>query len=265
MPLQAEYEINWLISIATPPPYALYMHVLYFFSAWKRFSMAAYLLPSLLFFFSASAQDNVGNSRPTLDRIPDQSTRFSTDLHFIEIKGITAGDESEQEVTVAVFTEDEDLIESISADLVGNGNGFINYRLKTGAAGTATVKVVITDNGELPSSVTRTFHITSEALNHDLPATPLLQAVSNQQLRAFPNPALRSTRVHFSTPINEKRMTLEMYTLSGAKIRQLYTGSTLARHSYYVDVNSNNLAGGVYIIRLIGQSHMANMKLIVAK
>ena len=56
-----------------------------------------------------------------------------------------------------------------------------------------------------------------------------------------------------------------MYTESGTKIKQLFMGSTLAHESYSVDVNSRNLAGGVYIVRLTGQSHTANLKLVVAK
>jgi hypothetical protein len=58
---------------------------------------------------------------------------------------------------------------------------------------------------------------------------------------------------------------VDIYTLSGAKIKQLFIGRTLAFQSYYVDVNSRNLATGVYIVRLTGQSHKANLKLVVAR
>lgn len=240
------------------------MNFFYNPSTWKGISM---LIPLLLNFFSYSiqAQDNVRNSRPTLDRIPDYSTRFSTDLHFIELNGITAGEETDQEVTIAVSTGDIDIIESIEADLVDNGKAFIYYRLKEGASGTATVKVVVTDNGALPSSISRTFHIAAEGLNRDLPVKPLLQEEYNHHLKAFPNPAALSTRVYFSTSDNEQRVAVDMYTLSGIKIKQLFTGSTLARETYAVDVDSRNLATGVYIVRLTGQSQIANLKLVVAR
>jgi hypothetical protein len=234
-------------------------------SAWKGIYICVSLVFSLFLTCQIQAQDEVRNSKPTLDRIPDYSTRFSTDLHFIELNGITAGDETDQEVSIAVSTQDKDLIESVEADLLDNGKGFIYYRLKDGATGTATVKVVVTDNGATPSSITQTFHITSEALNHELPSTPISKEAQNQHLKAFPNPALFSTRVYFSTPNDEKRVTVDMYTLSGAKIKQLFTGRTLAFQSYYVDVNSRNLASGVYIVRLTGQSHSANFKLVVAR
>jgi hypothetical protein len=241
------------------------MNFCYSPSTWKGISMLTIsLVFSLILSYSIQAQEKVRNSRPTLDRIPDFSTRYSADLHFIELNGISAGDESDQEVTIAVSTADKDLIESLEADLVDNGNAFIYYRLKEGATGTATVKVVITDNGETPSSISRTFHITSEALNRDVPTKPLLQA-HNHHLKAFPNPAALSTRVYFSTPNDEQRVAVEMYTLSGVKIKQLFTGSTLARQSYSVDVDSRNLATGVYLVRLTGQSHAAELKLVVAR
>ena len=56
-----------------------------------------------------------------------------------------------------------------------------------------------------------------------------------------------------------------MYTLAGVKIKQLFTGSTLARESYSVDVDSRDLATGVYIVRLTGQSHTVNLRLAVAR
>jgi hypothetical protein len=233
-------------------------------STWKGISMSISLVFTLFLSYSIQAQDNMRNSRPTLDRIPDYSTRFSKDLHFIELSGITAGEETDQKVTIDVSTGDIDLIESIEADLVGNGKAFISYRLKVGATGTATVKVVVSDNGDTPSSISRTFRITTESLNRELPAKALQEAY-NHRLKAFPNPAALSTRVYFSTPDDQQQVTVDMYSLSGVKIKQLFTGSTLARESYSVDMDSRNLATGVYIVRLTGETCTANLKLVVAR
>lgn len=241
------------------------MNFFYNPSTCKGISLSISLVFSLFLSYSIQAQDNVRNSRPTLDRIPDYSTRFSTDLHFIELNGITPGEETDQQVTIAVTTGDKDLIESVEADLFDNGKAYIYYRLKEGATGTATVKVVVTDNGATPSSISRTFRITSESLNRELQTKPILQEAHNHHLKAFPNPAALSTRVYFSTPNDEQRVAVDMYTLSGVKIKQLFTGSTLARESYSVDVDSRKLAMGVYIVRLTGQSHTVNLKLVVAR
>jgi hypothetical protein len=230
----------------------------------KLNAISTSLALGLAIFLSGSIQAQV-NTRPTLDPITDYTTSFSTDIRYIELNGITPGEETDQDLTIAVSTGDEDLIENIGADLVDNGKAFINYRLKQGAAGTATVKVVVTDNGTTQSSITRTFHITIEGLNRELTTKYSLEEEANHDLKAIPNPALVSTRVFFSTPDDEQQVAVDLYTLSGAKIRQLFTGSTLAHRSYYVDVNSKSLAAGVYIVRLTGRSHTSNLKLVVAK
>lgn len=209
------------------------------------------------------AQDNVPNTRPTLDRISDYITSFSTDVRYVELTGITPGKEIDQQVTIDVSTEDKDLIESIGADLVDNGKAFINYQLKQGAVGTATVKVVVTDNGPTPSKVTRTFHIIVEALNRELAIKP--EEEFNNHLKAIPNPVVASTRIFFSTPNDNERIVIDLYSSSGTKLKQLFTGNTLAHRPYYVDFNSKNLANGVYIVRLTGQSYTSNLKLVVAK
>jgi hypothetical protein len=241
------------------------MNFFYKPSTWRGITMSVCLVLSFFISYSIQAQAKVGNSKPTLDRIPDYSTRFSTDLHFIEVSGITAGDESDQQVSIHVSTGDKDLIESVEADLVDNGKAYIYYRLKEGVTGTATVKVVVTDNGETPSSISQTFHITSESLNRELPAQLVLPQARNQHLKAFPNPASMSTRVYFSTPNNEQRVAVDLYTLSGVKIKQLFTGRTLARELHSIDVDSKSLSTGVYIVRLTGQSHTANLRLVVAR
>jgi hypothetical protein len=227
--------------------------------------MSVCVVLSLIICSATQAQNKLRNSKPTLNPIPDYSTRFSTDLHFIELNGITAGDEDDQDVTIAVSTGDKDLIESIEADLVGNGKAYISYRLKEGVTGTATVKVVVSDDGETPSSFSRTFRIFTESLNRELPSKTVIQEAQSQYLKAFPNPAALSTRVYFSTPSDEQQAAVDMYTLTGVKIRQLFTGSTSAGASYAVDVDSRTLATGVYIIRLSGQSYKANLKLVVAR
>jgi hypothetical protein len=233
----------------------------------KRNTISTSLVLGLCVFLSCSiqAQVNVPNSRPTLDPIPDYTTSLSTDIRYIELNGITPGEETDQQVSLDVSTEDKDLIESIGVDLVDNGKAVINYLLKGGAAGTATVKVVVKDNGVTPSSFTRTFHIIIEALNRDLPTKSLLEEPVQHLLKAVPNPVLVTSRVFFSTPNDEQSVVVDLYTLSGSKIKQLFTGSTLAGQSYYVDVNSRSLAAGVYIVRLTGQSHTSNLRLVVAK
>jgi hypothetical protein len=240
------------------------MKLFYFLSKWNGISTSLALGGAIFLSCPIHAQNNVSNTRPTLDLISDYTTSFSTDIRYIELTGITPGEEIDQQVTIDVSTEDKDLIRAISADLVDNGKAFINYQLKQGAVGTATVKVVVTDNGPTPSTVTRTFHIMIDALNREL-ITKSSEEGAIHHLKAIPNPALVSSRIFFSTPQDEKLVAVDLYTISGAKIKQLFTGSTMAHRSYFVDVNSKNLATGVYIVQLTSESHKSNLKLVVAK
>lgn len=235
-----------------------------FYQKLKLAGISISLALILIVFVSSTIQaQSASNARPTLDPINDHTTNFSKDVRYIELTGITPGGEDDQQVSIDVITEDKDLIESIGADLVDNGKAFISYLLKEGAAGTATVKVVITDDGPTPSSVSRTFHIIIDALNKELVAESSLEEIHS--LKAVPNPAVASTRLFFSTPNDEQRVVVELFTLSGTKVRQLFTGSTLANRPYAVDVNSKNLASGVYIVKLTGQLHTSNLKLVVSK
>jgi hypothetical protein len=231
----------------------------------KRITTAVAVALAFLFSYSLQAQDIISNSPPTLDPVANDTTIQSSDIRYIELNGITPGQETDQQVQITVSTQDSDIVQSIGADLVDNGKAFINYQLKESATGTATVKVVITDNGPTPSSFTRIFHITIEKPERDLTTTSVPEETVVEQMKAVPNPALLSTRLFFSTPQDEKLAVLDLYTLSGAKVLQLYAGNTLANRPYSVDVNVRNLATGVYIVRLTGQSQTSNLKLVVAK
>jgi hypothetical protein len=239
------------------------MGLFYYLFKWNRIPASVALGLALVLSGSTQAQLNITNSRPTLDPIANDTTNFSPDIRYIELNGITPGEEADQQVSIAVATHDTDLVKSIGADLVDNGKAFINYQVREGAAGTATVKVVVTDNGATPSSFIRTFHITIEALNRELAPKSSIEASS--LLKAIPNPALVSTRIFFSTPHDEEIATVDLYTLSGAKIKQLFTGNMAVNRSYSVDVDVKNLASGVYVVRLTGQSQTSNLKLVVAK
>jgi hypothetical protein len=246
------------------PILTLLMKPFYYSLKWSRIPGAIALGLTLLS-FPTQAQVTVKNSRPTIDPINDYTTSFSTAVRYIELTGITPGEEINQQVSIDVSTEDKDLLESVGADFVDNGKAFISYQIKEGAVGTATVKVVVTDDGPNPAAVTRTFHIIIEGLNRDIEPKPLLEETAGSNLKAIPNPASASARIFFSTPNDEERVAVELYSLSGAKVKQLFTGSTVANRSYYVDVNSKNFASGVYIVRLTGKAQTSNLKFVVAK
>jgi gliding motility-associated-like protein len=86
------------------------------------------------------------NEVPTLSAIGDQTLCATTVTQTVALAGISAGPETGQTTTLSVSSSNSSLFESLTAS--GNGaTGTLSYRLKSGAAGTATVTVMVTDNG----------------------------------------------------------------------------------------------------------------------
>jgi gliding motility-associated-like protein len=105
------------------------------------------------------------NEVPTLTAIANQNICFTTAVQSVALTGITAGPETAQTTTLSVSSSNASLFESLAV----NGNGAtasLTYKMK--AAGTATVTVVVKDNGGTENggvdSYSKTFVITINAL-----------------------------------------------------------------------------------------------------
>ncbi len=78
--------------------------------------------------------------------------------------------------------------------------------------------------------------------------TELLIPDSVDLLTAYPNPFNPSTQVQFQLPASEE-VRLELFTINGSKIKELYQGMLPAgMHRYQLDMTS--FASGVYFVRL---------------
>ncbi|MEQ7800927.1 putative Ig domain-containing protein [Pedobacter sp. ASV1-7] len=86
------------------------------------------------------------NEIPTLDAISNLPICYTTNQQTVPLTGISAGPESGQTVVVSVTSTNSALFESLNVSNSGT-TGSVNYRVKTGAAGTATVTVTVKDNG----------------------------------------------------------------------------------------------------------------------
>lgn len=86
------------------------------------------------------------NEIPTLDAISNQSICATTNLQTVALSGISAGQESGQTLDVTVSSSNAALFESLTVDRSGV-TGSVNYRVKSGVVGTATVTVLVKDDG----------------------------------------------------------------------------------------------------------------------
>ncbi|RQO66034.1 hypothetical protein DBR43_27730 [Pedobacter sp. KBW06] len=106
------------------------------------------------------------NEIPTLTAIGDQTLCATSAAQTVALAGISAGPETGQTTTLSVSSTNSALFQSLTAS--GSGaTGTLSYTLRSGASGTATVTVMVKDNGGTANggvdTYTRSFQITVNA------------------------------------------------------------------------------------------------------
>ncbi|MCW8824734.1 MAG: alpha/beta hydrolase-fold protein [Ignavibacteriaceae bacterium] len=79
----------------------------------------------------------------------------------------------------------------------------------------------------------------------------------------YPNPFNPSTNIRFEVP-HSTHIKLVLYDLLGREIKILFEGGALAGMNE-IELNAENLAGGIYFYRLISEDFIATKKLILLK
>ena len=84
------------------------------------------------------------------------------------------------------------------------------------------------------------------------------------KISANPNPTIEKSTITFS--MNESGFaTLEVFTLSGKKVDQLFTGHIEKDETYRFDFNGESLSQGIYIYRMTTHQKVITDKLILTK
>lgn len=103
--------------------------------------------------------------------------------------------------------------------------------------------------------------------NSSIQAADIAEVQTNQQIKpltAYPNPANNRTVVQFALNKSES-FTVSLYDRHGKQVKQLKTGVSKAGELVQVNVESNGLADGFYLVRLATKSEMQTVKLIFQK
>jgi hypothetical protein len=79
----------------------------------------------------------------------------------------------------------------------------------------------------------------------------------------YPNPFNPSTNIRFEVP-HSTNIKLVLYDLLGREVRILFEGEALAGVNE-IELNAENLAGGIYFYRLISEDFIATKKLMLLK
>ena len=83
-------------------------------------------------------------------------------------------------------------------------------------------------------------------------------------MKAFPNPFANSTTIEF-TAKTDGVVTVNVYTLSGAKVVELFNGKVKSDESNQVIFNGTNLTNGIYIYKITVDDKVYYDKLILQK
>ncbi len=81
-------------------------------------------------------------------------------------------------------------------------------------------------------------------------------------LQIFPNPAATSVTISFVASVKGSA-SIGIYSLNGVKVNEVYTGTADAGKLYTRQINTANLANGMYIIRLQEKGKVVTKKLII--
>jgi len=104
------------------------------------------------------------NEAPTITAIGNQNTCVGTEEKIISISGITTGPESGQTVTASITSDNPQLFEFLSVNLLAGGNGEIRYKLNNTNPGTVNISVTLKDDGGIANGGVDT-HIEEFTLN----------------------------------------------------------------------------------------------------
>lgn len=80
----------------------------------------------------------------------------------------------------------------------------------------------------------------------------------------YPNPFNPTTKIDFQIPFDSK-VTLKVYDISGREVISLLNNEFKKADYYTINVNSNNLASGVYFYRIIADKFIDTKKMVLIK
>jgi hypothetical protein len=73
-------------------------------------------------------------------------------------------------------------------------------------------------------------------------------------IMAQPNPFSNSTNISFGVPQSSPTQVL-LYDITGKQIAELFNGFAQTNETYQINLNANNLAAGVYLVKMISANN----------
>jgi gliding motility-associated-like protein len=198
------------------------------------------------------------NEQPELAAIANQHIIYTAENQSIQLSGIGPGPESNQSLSLSASSSNAGLFENLSVAYSGGSTASLNYKIKAGQTGTATVTVVVEDGGGTDNGGNNTFS-RSFTLTISLPALATVSA--NNVLT--PNGDGKNDFLVFKNLDAYPDNTLKLFDRGGRVIYQainyqnnwdgLVNGSPLKEDTYYylleIGKDKNVKKGFISIIR----------------
>lgn len=129
------------------------------------------------------------NDPPSLTPIANQVIEAGAPARVLQLTGISAGPGESETAQVSVTTDKPQLFASLQATYTGGATGTLTFAPAAGVAGSAIVTVTISDAGQPPLSLTRTFTV-QVTPDITLPTATIPSVTPNPRLDPVPSIAI---------------------------------------------------------------------------
>jgi len=164
---------------------------------------------------------NPVNDAPTLDAIGDVTIENDEQQHVVDLNGISEGapNETDQLLSFTVTTDNDALFDGeLTVDHTeGEAEGQLLFTPASGASGSATVTVTVSDDGGTANGGVDEFTQQFEITVNTTPTT--IKNISGSNLILYPNPV--SDMLNVSLPdVTASGVAYEVYSLTGEKVSE---------------------------------------------
>jgi len=218
------------------------------------------LLAYLMFVPKSYAQDP---AKLNFDKVEDVITVVNGEPFAIHVTGINYGNSPATALPIDVRHNNPELIDKFEINGTSNGNAFIQYSLKENATGSAifTVEIAAKNAANRTTTFNRSFTVTVNSIVVE--TVNLKEKINGIRLQSYPNPLSDEGFIVFSTPRDE-HIDIQLFDVNGRKVKQLFTGNTIANRVYQLELLKGQLNAGIYFLQLNTPNSKKNVKLAVS-
>jgi hypothetical protein len=174
------------------------------------------------------------NLPPTMAVQHDTTVMMNAPIQNIKLKGITAGGDIGQIVSVTAMSSKQDFIKNYSVSYhAPDSVAIFSFAPEPGKSGFSDISIILTDNGDTAGG----FNKTIKKFRISVPGVGLQEA--NNEINVFPNPCINNLFIESPDEINS----IALYSLTGELLLQKNQND---KKEIILDVDF--IVNGIYIL-----------------